>query len=293
MLSKTENCEPNPLKKCSKGNVADQIWTPRWYPDLTRHVAFRGLFERVRRTIFKFLITFSKSGGKSTEKLCFGGLSTTRHARSIKFPKRGLKRGLKWQLFAGPTGAWLRIQISTHVYRYTKKHCIPRKIFGQRSKYDRNDPVGPPCGAPLVLVSCFFSCGNALKINLLEGPTGTRPGELSWQCPHAEFGWDSQSSFPQNADLDPKIEECRLNPTRRDHSESWRATFFGHEKPSKGHPKVVRALGMLEKWVLFGLAREPLSVTYYYYYLLLLTYTNLSASGLPENRASPGIILGL
>ena len=28
----------------------------------------------------------------------------------------------------------------------------PRKIFGQSSKFDLGIPLGPPCGAPLVLV---------------------------------------------------------------------------------------------------------------------------------------------
>ena len=103
----------------------------------------------------------------------------------------------------------------------------------------------------------------------LEGPTGTRPGELSWQCPYAEFGRDSQSSFPQNADLDPKIEECSPNLTLRHHSQSVCATKLAHEKPSKGLSKFVRALRMLGRRVLFGLAREPLSVITYY---LLITY---------------------
>ena len=59
-------------------------------------------------------------------------------------------------------------------------------------------------------------------IEILEGgPRGPgRPWRPFCSGSHAEFGRDPRSSFPQNADLDPKIEECRLNPTRRDHSET-------------------------------------------------------------------------
>ena len=109
-----------------------------------------------------------------------------------------------------------------------------------------------------------------LSQSLLEGPTGTRPGERSWQCPHAEFGRDSQSSFPQNADLDPKIEECSSNLTLPHLSQTSCATKLAHEKPSKGLSKFVRALRMLGRRVLFGLAcaeveRYLLLITYYYY----------------------------
>ena len=84
------------------------------------------------------------------------------------------------------------------------------------------------------------------------------------------LGRDSQSSFPQNADLDPKIEECSSNLTLPHPSQSFRATKLAHEKPSKGLSKFVRTLRMLGRRVIFGLAREPLSVITYY----LLTYTN-------------------
>ena len=99
--------------------------------------------------------------------------------------------------------------------------------------------------------------------------TGTRPGELSWQWPHAEFGRDSQSSFPQNADLDPKIEECSSNLTLPHLSQTSCATKLAHEKPSKGLSKFVRALRMLGRRVLFGLARgnfeRYLLITYYWH----------------------------
>ena len=45
---------------------------------------------------------------------------------------------------------------------------------------------------------------------------------------------------------------------------------------------------MLGRRVLFGLACAEVERYLLTYLLLLLTYTNLSASGLPENRASPG-----
>ena len=79
-----------------------------------------------------------------------------------------------------------------------------------------------------------------------------------------------QSSFPQNADLDPKIEECSPNLTLRHHSQSFRATKLSHEKPSKGISPFVKSLRMLGRRVLFGLARGNFE-RYLLTYLLLLT----------------------
>ncbi len=61
-------------------------------------------------------------------------------------------------------------------------------------------------------------------------------------------------NLAQNADLDPKIRECRLNPTPRIRSETLCATKKSHEKLSKGRGKVVRSL-RIDRWcVLFGIA---------------------------------------
>ena len=89
---------------------------------------------------------------------------------------------------------------------------------------------------------------------------------MSWQCPYAELGRDSQSSFPQSADLDPKIEECSLNLNLPHQSQSFRATKLSHEKPSKDISPFVKSLRMLGRRVLFDLAREPLSV------IIIITY---------------------
>ena len=46
-----------------------------------------------------------------------------------------------------------------------KMRQFPRKIFGQSSKFDQSDPVGAPCGAPLVLV---YLVSNQNVVSLLK-----------------------------------------------------------------------------------------------------------------------------
>ena len=106
---------------------------------------------------------------------------------------------------------------------------------------------------------------------LLEWPTGTRPGEVSWQCLYWELGRDSQSLFPSNADLGPKIEECSLNLNLPHQSQSFHATKLSHEKPSKGISPFVKSLRMHGRRVLFDLACAEVER---YYYLLITDIHN-------------------
>ena len=55
-----------------------------------------------------------------------------------------------------------------------------------------------------------------------NGPWGrSRPWLSFCSGSHAEFGRDSRSTFRRNADLDPKIQECRLNPSFFQSDSAW------------------------------------------------------------------------
>ena len=74
------------------------------------------------------------------------------------------------------------------------------------------------------------------------GPRGPgRPWRPFCSGSHAEFGRDPRSSFPQNADLDPKIQECRPNLSIFLRPESWCAGLEIVDNMHKGGSKFVGA----------------------------------------------------